>query len=183
MIVDSSSISTTKETSMFAVQSQPKTLVPAGTWAVDPVHSKIGFEVISLENHVAAISGRFTEFEGTLAGGDEPDLAGVVHTPRLNTDNEQRDADVRSADMLDVERFPEIRFVSTSVEHVGDDRFLVRGDLTIKETPLSVELEARLRGTGTDAWGNEKVAIRFDGAIEWGPTRVELTAEVSAARQ
>jgi polyisoprenoid-binding protein YceI len=168
---------------MSAVQSEQQTLVPAGTWAVDPVHSKIAFDVISLENHVAAIGGRFTEFEGTLTGGDEPELSGVVHTTSLNTDNAQRDADVRSADMLDVERFPEIRFTSTAVEHVEGDRFLVRGDLTIKETPLPVELDAHLRGTGTDAWGNEKVAIRFDGAIEWGPTRVELTAEVSAARQ
>lgn len=168
---------------MAAVQSAQNILVPSGTWAVDPVHSKIGFEVISLENHVAAISGRFTEFEGTLTGGDEPQLSGVVRTPSLRTDNDQRDADIRSADMLDVERFPEIRFTSTAVEHLEGDRFRVRGELTIKETPVPVELDARLRGTGTDAWGNEKVAVRFDGAIEWGPTRVELTAEVSAARQ
>ena len=168
---------------MSPVQTEQKQLVPTGSWAVDPVHSKIGFDVISLENHVAAISGRFTEFEGTLSGGDQPRLAGVVQTASLNTDNEQRDADVRSADMLDVERFPEIRFESTAVEHVEGDRYRVRGDLTIKETPVPVELDARVRGTGTDAWGSEKIAIRFDGAIQWGPTRVELTAEVSAARQ
>lgn len=168
---------------MAAVQSAQNILVPSGTWAVDPVHSKIGFEVISLENHVAAISGRFTEFEGTLTGGDEPQLSGIVQTGSIRTDNEQRDADIRSADMLDVERFPEIRFTSTAVEHLEGDRFRVRGELTIKETPVPVELDARLRGTGTDAWGNEKVAVRFDGAIEWGPTRVELTAEVSAALQ
>jgi polyisoprenoid-binding protein YceI len=168
---------------MSSVQTDQKQLVPTGSWAVDPVHSKIGFDVISLENHVAAISGRFTEFEGALTGGDQPRLAGVVQTASLNTDNEQRDADVRSADMLDVERFPEIRFESTAVEHVEGDRYRVRGDLTIKETPVPVELDARVRGTGTDAWGSEKIAIRFDGAIQWGPTRVELTAEVSAARQ
>ena len=70
-----------------------------------------------------------------------------------------------------------------AVEHVEGDRYRVRGDLTIKETAVPVELDARVRGTGTDAWGSEKIAIRFDGAIQWGPTRVELTAEVSAARQ
>jgi polyisoprenoid-binding protein YceI len=166
-----------------AVQTEQNVLVPEGTWAVDQVHSKVGFEVISLENHVAAISGRFTEFEGTLTGGDNPKLSGVVRTPSLNTDNEQRDADVRSPDMLDIERFPEIRFESTAVEHVEGDRFRVRGELTIKETPIPVELDARLRGTGTDAWGSDKIAIRFDGAIEWGETRVELAAEISAARQ
>jgi polyisoprenoid-binding protein YceI len=168
---------------MSTVQSEQRVLVPEGTWSVDPVHSKVAFEVISLENHVAAVSGRFTQFEGILTGGEAPSLSGVVRTPSLRTDNEQRDADVRSADMLDVERFPEIRFVSTAVEHLEHDRFRVRGELTIKETPVPVELDVRLRGTGTDAWGNEKVAIRFDGAIEWGPTRVELTAEISAARQ
>jgi polyisoprenoid-binding protein YceI len=168
---------------MSTTQIDQNVLVPEGTWGVDPVHSNVGFEVISLENHVAAISGRFTEFEGTLTGGDEPHLSGIVRTASLNTDNKQRDADVRSADMLDVERFPEIRFASTAVEHVEGDRHRVRGELTIKETPVPVELDARLRGTGTDAWGSVKVAIRFDGAIEWGPTRVELTAEISAARQ
>jgi polyisoprenoid-binding protein YceI len=166
-----------------SVQTEQNQLIPTGTWAVDPVHSKVGFDVLSLDTHVAAISGRFTEFEGTLTGGDEPKLAGVVRTASLNTDNEQRDADVRSADMLDVERFPEIRFESTAVEHLEGDRFKVRGDLTIKETPVPVELDARLRGTGTDAWGSEKIAVRFDGLIQWGPTRVELTAEISAARQ
>src|SRR4029453_12518495 len=110
-------------------------------------------------------SGRFTDFEGTLTGGDEPKLSGVVRTGSLNTDNEQRDADVRSADMLDVERFPEIRFESTAVEHLEGDRFKVRGDLTIKETPVPVELDVRLRGAGTDAWGNVKIAVRFDGLI------------------
>ena len=168
---------------MSSVQTEQQLLVPAGMWAVDPVHSQIAFAVISLENHVAAINGRFTEFEGTLTGGELPELSGVVRTPSLATDNDQRDADIRSADMLDVERFPAIRFTSTAVEHVEGERFRVRGDLTVKETPIPVELEARLRGTGTDAWGNEKIAIRFDGAIEWGPTRVELTAEISAARQ
>jgi polyisoprenoid-binding protein YceI len=168
---------------MSSVQTEQSQLIPAGTWAVDPVHSKVGFDVLSLDTHVAAISGRFTEFEGTLTGGAEPELAGVVRTASLNTDNEQRDADVRSADMLDVERFPEIRFESTAVEHLDGDRFKVRGDLTIKETAVPVELDARLRGTGTDAWGSEKIAVRFDGLIQWGPTRVELTAEISAARQ
>lgn len=169
---------------MSAVQTEQNTsLVPAGTWAVDPVHSKIGFEVLSLEDHVAAISGRFTEFEGTLNGGDEPQLSGVVQTASVKTDNDQRDADVRSADLLDVERFPEIRFASTAIEHVEGGRFRVRGELTIKETLVEVELDAKLRGTGTDRWGAERVALRFDGAIEWGATRVELVAEVSAARQ
>jgi polyisoprenoid-binding protein YceI len=168
---------------MSSVQTEQNQLVPTGTWAVDPVHSKVGFDVLSLDTHVAAISGRFTDFEGTLTGSDEPKLSGVVRTGSLNTDNEQRDADVRSADMLDVERFPEIRFESTAVEHLESDRFKVRGDLTIKETPVPVELDARLRGAGTDAWGNVKIAVRFDGLIQWGPTRVELTAEISAARQ
>jgi polyisoprenoid-binding protein YceI len=161
---------------------QASRLVPEGTWVVDPVHSRIGFEVLSLEDHVAAISGRFTDFEGTLAG--EPQRAeGVLRTASVATDNEQRDADVRSADLLDVERFPEIRFASTAIEHVEGDRYRMRGELTIKEEPLPVELDVKLRGTGTDRWGAERFAFRVDGAIEWGPTRVELTAEVSAAKQ
>ncbi|MGH2921495.1 MAG: YceI family protein, partial [Gaiellaceae bacterium] len=115
--------------------------MPSGTWAVDPVHSAIRFDVIDVESLAKSISGRFTDFEGTLVGGDEQRLAGVVRTPSVNTDNDQRDAHLRTADLLDTTRYPEIRFESTSVEHVENNRYRLRGELTIKEIPLEIDFE------------------------------------------
>ena len=168
---------------MSAVQTETTTLVPAGTWAVDPVHSSIRWDVIDLDAGMKSISGRFTDFEGTLEGGDEPRLAGVVRTPSVLTDHEQRDAHLRSQDMLDTDRFPEIRFTSNGVEQVDGENFKLHGELVVKEVPLEVELDAKFQGAGTDAQDVEKTLFRVHGSIEWGPTRVEITADITAIRQ
>jgi polyisoprenoid-binding protein YceI len=164
---------------MTATQTQTATLVPQGTWVVDPVHSSIRFDVVDTDTMFKSISGRFTDFEGTV--GDEG-AKGVVHTVSVLTDHEQRDAHLRSPDLLEVERFPEIRFESSRIEHVEGDRHKIAGELTIKEVPLQVELDAKFQGTGTDSDGIEKTLFRVEGNIEWGPTRVEITADITAVR-
>ncbi|HEV8603577.1 MAG TPA: YceI family protein [Gaiellaceae bacterium] len=156
------------------------TLVPQGTWAVDPVHSSIRFDVIDTDTMFKSISGRFTDFEGTVETGK---TKGVVRTASVLTDHEQRDAHLRSPDLLEVERFPEIHFESSRIQHVEGDRYKIVGELTIKEVPIEVELDAKFQGTGTDADGVEKTLFRVEGAIEWGPTRVEITADITAVRQ
>ena len=168
---------------MAAVQTESQTLIPTGTWAVDPVHSSIRFDVVDTDSMMKSISGRFTDFEGTVEGGEEQSASGVVHTPSVLTDNEQRDAHLRSNDLLGTDRFPEIRFASSRIEHVEGDRHRIFGDLTVKEVPIPVELEAKYQATGTDADGVEKTLFRVQGEIEWGPTRVEITADITAVRR
>jgi polyisoprenoid-binding protein YceI len=166
-----------------AVQTEQQTLIPTGTWAVDPVHSSIRFDVVDTDSMMKSISGRFTDFEGTVEGGEEQSAAGVVRTPSVLTDNEQRDAHLRSSDLLGTERYPEITFESTRIEHVDGDRHRIFGDLTVKEVAIPVELEAKYQATGTDADGVEKTLFRVQGDIEWGPTRVEITADITVVRQ
>ena len=60
---------------------------------------------------------------------------------------------------------------------------MIAGDLTIKEVVIPVELEAKFQATGTDTDGVEKTLFRVEGDIEWGPTRVEITADITAVRQ
>ena len=168
---------------MSAVQTETTTLIPTGTWAVDPVHSSIRFDVVDTDSMMKSISGRFTDYEGTVEGGEEQSARGIVRTPSVLTDNEQRDAHLRSNDLLGTERFPEIRFESSRIEHVDGDRHLIAGELTIKEVVIPVELEAKYQATGTDADGVEKTLFRVEGEIEWGPTRVEITADITAVRQ
>ncbi len=159
------------------------TLIPAGTWAVDPVHTTIGFQVVDTTDLFSTINGRFTDFEGRLDGGDEPKVAGTIRVASLHTDNEQRNAHLTSPDFLDAEKYPEIRYESSAVEPLGDDRFLVRGDLTVKETPFEVELEARVRGLGQGKAGDERLVLDAQGSFEWGTTTVEITAAVSAVKE
>ena len=168
---------------MSAVQTETNTLIPTGIWVVDPVHSSIRFDVVDTDSMMKSISGRFTDFEGTVEGGEEQSARGIVRTPSVLTDNEQRDAHLRSNDLLGTERHPEIRFGSSRIEHVDGDRHTIAGELTIKEVAIPVELEAKFQATGTDADGVEKTLFRVEGEIEWGPTRVEITADITAVQQ
>jgi len=166
---------------MSAVAS--KTALPTGTWAVDPVHTTIGFQVVDTGDLFSTIVGRFTGFDGRIEGGDEPSLEGAIRVASVSTDNDQRDAHLRSPDFLDAEKHPEIRFRSTAVEPTGEDSFHVRGELTIKDTPFEIELDGRVRGVGTGKAGDERLVIDARGSFDWGTTTVELTAAVSATRE
>ena len=164
---------------MSAIQTDTATLIPTGTWTVDPVHSSIRFDVVDTETMFKSISGRFTDFEGTVEPGG---TKGVVRTTSVLSDNQQRDDHLRSPDFLEIERFPEIRFESNRIEHVEGDRHKIFGDLTIKDVPVPVELDAKFQGTGTNPQGIESTLLRITGGIEWGPTRVEITADITATR-
>jgi polyisoprenoid-binding protein YceI len=159
------------------------TLIPTGTWVVDPAHTAVAFQVTDTTDLFSTIVGRFTDLDGRIEGGDEPSFAGTVRVASLHTDNEQRDAHLLSPDFLEAKRHPEIHFRSTSVEPIGDDRFRVRGELSVKETPFEIELETRLRGIGRGQLGDERLVLDARGAFEWGTTTVELTVAVSAARE
>src|SRR6266542_608886 len=117
-------------------------IIPAGTWVVDPIHTTVGFQVTETTDLFSSVNGRFTDVDGSLAGGEAPSLAGAVRVASLRTDNEQRDAHLVSPDFLEGEKYPEIHFASKAVEPLDDERFLVRGDLVIKDTPFEIELEA-----------------------------------------
>jgi len=159
------------------------TTIPAGTWAIDPVHTTIGFQVTDTSDLFSTIVGRFTGYEGRIEGGEEPSFAGTIRVASISTDNDQRDAHLRSPDFLDAEKHPEIRFRSTAVEPTGEDAFRVRGELTIKDTPFEIELDGRLRGVGTGKAGDERLVVEANGAFDWGTTTVQLTAAVSATRE
>jgi len=165
-----------------AIQTETATLIPTGTWTVDPVHSSIRFDVVDTDSMMKSISGRFTDFEGTVEGGEEQSAKGVVRTASVLTDNEMRDEHLRSNDLLGTGRYPEITFESTRIEHVEGDRHTIFGDLTVKEAAMPVELDAKFQATGTDADGVEKTLFRVQAEIEWGPTRVEITADITAIR-
>jgi len=158
-------------------------VIPAGTWVVDPVHTTIGFQVTDTSDLLSTVNGRFTDFEGRLEGGETPSIAGAIRVDSLRTDNEQRDAHLISPDFLEAARHSEIRFESTSVTPVGDDRFALRGQLFVKDQPFEIELQGRVRGHGTGKAGDERIVLDVDGSFDWGTTTVEITAGVSASKQ
>jgi polyisoprenoid-binding protein YceI len=170
-------------------------------WNLDTVHSGINFTVRHMV--VSKVRGRFAKFNGTVAL-DENDFTrssveATIDASSIDTGTAQRDDHLKSADFLDVERFPEIRFLSTRIEKVAADRYRVTGELTIHGVTRSVALETEYGGRGKDPWGNERVGFTARGSIDrkdfglvWNQAletggvlvsdRVDLELEVQAVR-
>jgi polyisoprenoid-binding protein YceI len=151
------------------ISTSKATLVPAGTWSVDPIHSTVGFSVKHLG--IATVRGKFEDFAGTLEIGEGDETArayGSVQGISINTGDSGRDEHLRSADFFGVEQNPELRFESTQVNHVDDETFEIVGDLTMNGVTKPITLKAEVQGTETDPWGNERVALEVTGSLNRG---------------
>jgi polyisoprenoid-binding protein YceI len=177
------------------------TTVPAGTYSIDPVHSRVGFAVRHLG--IATVRGHFGSFEGSFEIGDELDSAkvyGSVEAASVDTQEQQRDDHLRSADFFDVERFPRIEFESKEIRPLGEDSFEIVGDLTMHGVTREISLSAEILGTESDPWGNERVGVEARGELnrkDYGMTfnqvlgsgnvlvsdKVKLVLEASVVKQ
>jgi polyisoprenoid-binding protein YceI len=147
----------------MTVTASPETVIPAGTWTLDPSHSTLEFAVTHLG--IATVKGRANGFSGTITGGSQPAIEGTVPVASLTTFDETRDGHLLAPDFFDAERHPELRFVSRSVVQDGDE-LVVTGDLTIKGITREVELRGEVTGSNVDPWGNERVGIELAGTID-----------------
>lgn len=116
-------------------------------WNVDNAHTKVGF---SVRHFFTPVEGSFDEFDAQLVWDRENPAASTVNATiqvaSVDTENEDRDAHLRTADFFDAERFPEITFRSTDVEARGDDMLMVTGDLTIRDVTKQVQMPVRILG-------------------------------------
>ncbi|AYA24034.1 Polyisoprenoid-binding protein YceI [Rhodococcus rhodochrous J3] len=117
----------------------------AGTWAIDPVHSNVGFTVRHLV--VSKVRGSFENFSGaiTVAEDGTASVNAEIDVKSINTKNADRDAHIRSADFFDAEQFPVATFTSTDVRADGDD-YIVTGDFTLHGVTRPVDLKLEFNG-------------------------------------
>ncbi|HEX6459223.1 MAG TPA: YceI family protein [Thermoleophilaceae bacterium] len=151
------------------------TLIPTGTWVVDPAHSRVGFAVKHLG--ISTVRGEFNDFEGTLEiGEDESEWRtyGTVKVASIDTGETDRDGHLRSPDFFDAAQFPEIAFESTKIEALDDDEFRVTGRLTIHGVTNEIVLHAEVGGTELDPWGNERVGLEVTGQLSRGDYGMKL---------
>src|SRR5262245_19343223 len=137
-------------------------------WNIDPAHSGINFSVRHMV--VSKVRGHFGKFSGALAI-DDADLTRsnvdvTIDASSIDTGTAQRDAHLRSPDFLDVERYPEIRFLSTRLHKLGDDLYHVAGELTIRGVTRQVILDVELGGRAKDPWGNERIGFSAKTSID-----------------
>jgi len=142
------------------------TVPAAGTYELDASHTSVGFTVRHLG--LSKVRGGFELRSGRVVIGEDPadsTVEAVLDAATFNTGAADRDAHVKSADFLDVERFPEISFRSTGVRQDGDG-WKVDGELTVRDVTRPVTLDVDFEGSGQDPWGNGRIAFAASTEID-----------------
>jgi len=122
-------------------------IITPGNWTVDKMHAKIGFSIT--HNMTSDVDGSLKSFDATITTSRE-DFAGstfnfTADAASITTDNDRRDKNIKSADFLDVDKFPKINFKSTAVIKKADFTYQIKGNLTIHGITKMIVLDALVR--------------------------------------
>jgi polyisoprenoid-binding protein YceI len=149
----------------------PVDLSAESTWTIDASHTNVEFAAKHLM--ITTVKGRLATLSGEISlNGSHPERSSVAvnfDVASLDTRSQQRDDHLRSADFLDVARFPSINFRSTRVaglELEPGHRFELTGLLTIRDVTREVSLDAVFEGSGKDPWGGERLSFSASTAID-----------------
>ena len=154
---------------------------PPGEYLLDPAHTTVEFVA---RHMLTKVRGRFTDFDGTIAVGETPEDSSVrvaVRTGSVTTNEEQRDAHLRTSDFFEVDNHPELTFTSTAFRPTGGAGFELDGDLSIKGVTRPVTLRGEFLGWGKDGWGKDRLFAEARARVnreEWNllwNMAVELT--------
>ena len=147
-------------------------------WKLDKVHSSVTFTVRHMV--ISEVTGSFKDFAITLKSEkddfSDAEVQSMIKVGSLSTDNAMRDGHLKSDDFFNAEKFPEINFKSTSFEKLGDNKYKITGDLTIRDVTKNVTFDAVLNGTLKtnrgllSAWKATTVINRFDYNLKWNKT-------------
>ncbi len=145
----------------------------AGDWDLDPAHTGLRFS--ARHAMVATVRGSFKAFSGSLHfDADDASKATAevtIDTASVDTGVQGRDDHLKSADFLEVDKYPTISFVTTEVKQLDDETYTLTGDLTIREVTKPVTLTVESLGLSADPWGNTRAGFEGQGEIkrkDWG---------------
>jgi polyisoprenoid-binding protein YceI len=150
-----------------AEQGQEVRFPDSGTWVIDPAHSRIGF--VARYMMVTKVRGHFGDLEGAIHVAEDPSQSwaeATFKTASIDTSDATRDGHLRSPDFLDVERYPEITFRSTSVRVAEDGSLELTGRLTIRDVTRPVMLRGEYVGLGSDPFGNQRAMFSLAGELD-----------------
>lgn len=138
--------------SFFVVALLSTTLFAQSSWKSDPMHSKLSFGITHLA--VSEVTGLFKTFDATITGSkaDFSDAAVElsVTVASINTEVEMRDNHLKTADFFDVEKFPTMTFISSSIKKAGNNKYQLTGNLTLHGVTKPVTMTLWYRGTTTN---------------------------------
>lgn len=140
----------------------------ATNWKVDTAHSEVQFKVKHLM--ITTVTGYFKTFDLEVAteGDDFTKATSIVFTAdvdSINTNNEQRDTHLKSADFFDAANHGQIRFEGRQFEKTGDDTANLHGELTIRGISKPTTVSVEVGGIVVDPYGQTKAGFTVTGKI------------------
>ena len=132
----------------------------AGTWNIDPAHSDVSLTVRHMM--VSKVRGQFERFSGQIVTGDDPlasTVVAVVDATSFKTNNVDRDNHIRSADFLEVDKYPTLEFRSTGLWPAAAEEYALDGELTIHGVTRPVTLLLELNGFTKDPYGGYRAGF------------------------
>ncbi|RDB35594.1 MAG: YceI family protein [Spirobacillus cienkowskii] len=120
----------------------------AQSYKVDPLHSKVTFEVAHLV--ISTVNGEFKKFEGNFKFNpdnfSQSQLDASVETNSIDTAVQKRDDHLKSPDFFDTKKFPKMTFKSKSAKKTSSDSFDLMGDLTIRGVTKPITFKVKYKG-------------------------------------
>ncbi|WP_406313725.1 YceI family protein [Streptosporangium sp. NBC_01639] len=147
----------------------------AGIWKADPVHSEIAFSVRHLM--VSKARGRFTGYDVTIVTSEDPlgsSVAATIDLTSIDTGYEPRDNHLRSADYLEVGKYPTMSYRSTGIRRT-DDGWVVDGELTLHGVTRPVPLAVEANGFGPDPFGGQRAGFSATTQINRRDFGIDIT--------
>ncbi|MDJ1137573.1 YceI family protein [Streptomyces iconiensis] len=135
---------------------QQPTLPQPGVWMFDPPHTAIRF--VARHVGMANVHGRFTRFDGGIRVGERVEDSYIeitIDAASIDTGNKSRDEHLRSADFLDVERYPYLHFVSNRLTHRTGTKWTLQGTLTLHGVSRTLNLETTYLGAVNGGYAEE----------------------------
>jgi polyisoprenoid-binding protein YceI len=148
------------------------TIAPAGTWSLDPIHSRVDFQVTYL---AGTFKGEFHEIGGELVvDGERATLEGRAKVASVDVKDNDLSAHLQSPDFFDAERHPELRFAAKDIRLDGDGKVSVDGELTIRGVTKPVRVTGTVTAPMADPYGSERIGLdlttgvdRTDFGVDW----------------
>lgn len=142
---------------------ETSTFAPAGTWALDPVHSTVGFELAYM---AGTFRGTFRDVAAQLVvGGTAARLEGTAEVASVDVKDESLNAHLQSPEFFDAERHPELRFTAEDIR-VDGVAVAVPGEITIRGVTHPVEVTGTVRAPITDPYGNERIGLQLSARLD-----------------
>lgn len=145
------------------------------SWIIDPAHTRADF--VAKHMMISNVHGQFNNVTGTVDFNEkEPAKSSVdvkIEAASIFTHEEKRDAHLKSADFLEVDKFPYLTFKSTKVQPTGDNTGKITGDLTIRGVTKPVVLDVEYNGQNKSPWGSTNAGFSATTKInrkDWGLT-------------